>query len=239
MTAVDLEWVPELPLWEAELLDEGQRLLRNITECVRGSVDIQSEIEPNPLCVYIKSSEGQMLYTNSAYERVFGGKMMSAGRLSMAYLNGALQKVAHDSDMLILRGSNYAFADHVGENASGRSMHLQTIKHSLLGVGHPKLAILGITQVLKFFDEQPHSSVRNLEEYWTAFRLLPERDQQCAVMISLGMKSKAIAEKLNVSDKTVDNRRDAILRSLGLSNPMEMACLLCRFQDNGFGQFGL
>ncbi|WP_197356600.1 helix-turn-helix transcriptional regulator [Aureliella helgolandensis] len=223
----------------SSLADEGVQLVRAIASAVTSLSDLRSVIEPSQNCVYIKSADGQILFTNSNHDRVFGSGATSTGRYSKTFLDETVVPVSEHSDRLITNGCAFVQFQNPGRDSNGQIVLLQTVKFSLLGIGHPKLAILGVTEILEVAEQEPSKRVLSLSRSWHIFTQLDERDRKCAAMFAHGEKTKAIAEKFGVTDKTIDNRRVGILKAFGLNNTMELTRLLCRLQDNGFCDLGL
>lgn len=220
--------------------EEVEKLSVRVVRAVRELRDINAIIEECPHSVYIKAADGQMLFTNTVYDQLFGkGGVTSTGRYSQAFLDEIILPISKHSDALILSGCTLVKFDHPGRDSNKQSLLLRSVKKSLLGIGHPKIAILGVTQVLEVSDDDSRQKILSLARSWRLFASLDERDRECATMMVRGEKTKAIAEKFGVTDKTVDNRRAVILKTLNLKNPMELTRLLCRLQDNGFCDFGL
>ncbi|MBI1824310.1 MAG: response regulator transcription factor [Nitrospirae bacterium] len=62
-------------------------------------------------------------------------------------------------------------------------------------------------------------------------RALTKREKEVIQLIAEGLKSREIAEKLNLSAKTVDTHRAHIMDKLGLTN---IAQLICYAIQKGF-----
>lgn len=218
---------------------EATELANRLIETLRTTSDSCDVLTATAHCVYVKSVDGQILFTNASYDTVFGHGVSPVGRYASAFLDDVIGTVAAESDKLLLNGCSTIQFDHPGRDSQGRELRLRTVKKSLLGMGHPKAAILGLTQVLHVSADEHALKVFGLARHWQVFQRLDERDRRIAVLLSEGAKSRPIAEQFDVTEKTVDNRRSHILRHLGLKNTMDLARLLCRLQDNGFCDFGL
>lgn len=228
-----------VPAIERGLASEGSRLREEIIRAVREVRDLNAIIERSPSCTYIKASDGQVLATNTIYDQTFGNGIGAAGRYTQAYLDQTILPVSENSDALVICGCSFVEFRNAGRTSDGQAVQFHTVKYSLLGIGHPKLAILGLTDVVDVAADPSGFKVLSLARRWQLFEQLSERDRECAVLFALGERTKTIAERFSVTDKTIDNRRAAILKALRLKNTMELTRLLCRLQDNGFSDFGL
>ena len=115
----------------------------------------------------------------------------------------------------------------------------RTFKRSMLGIGPPQLALFCVTQIMVTIECEDAQRVLNLSKRWRLFLDLDPRDQMIARLLGRGEKVRAIAAQVDVSEKTIDNRRNAILEHLSLANPHDLIKLMVRLQDNGFCDFGL
>lgn len=200
---------------------------------------VQTIIEGSTDCVYIKAGDSTILAKNKAYEKIFARDADPVGRLAEAFLNETILPVSAASDNLIMCGCQDLFFWHAGRDSIGRAVSFTTYKTTLLGLGHPRMAILGISRMTAIDESSPALKMLSLSQSWTVFKSLKPRDQAIAICFGRGAKFKTIAVELEVSEKTVENSRNATLDALGLSNQTELIKLLVRLQDNGFCDLGL
>jgi DNA-binding CsgD family transcriptional regulator len=189
--------------------------------------------------VFIKSADGQVLLSNRLYDELFLSGRSPAGLEPMTFLDSVIAPISLKTDELIVCGCSYVDFFHLGQNVGGFAAELRTIKQSLIGAGHPELAILGLTSIVKRLPA--HTVVRTveLEKSWRVFQELDPRDQECLRMLAVGNSVKEVAEVQKVSRKSIENRRKKVLMALSLNNVLQAGHLLCRFQDNGYGDFGI
>lgn len=224
---------------ESDLATLGFAVFERLVSAIRESRSPQDAINNVDEAVYVKSTDGLIVLNNGPYDRYFGGSVSAVGRYAESFLDDSLQLVAEASDELILRGCEYLEFGHSGRSSSGDIVALRTYKRSLLGVGHPKMAILGVTRIEHVTQSNYAEKVQSLAAAWRAFQELDARDQLIANGIAQGRKIKALAHELNVSEKTIENRRNVIYRTLGVDGPTALVKILVRLQDNGFQDFGL
>lgn len=199
---------------------------------------VQQILDSFPHAVCVKSSKGLVLHSNVQYQQVFGGELSAVGRLSQSYLDQTIVPVSKSSDDLILAGCTRMEFEHAGCDADGRSLQLRTYKQSLLGAGHPQLAIFSSSMITRV-EKASTQKILGLARHWQLFLRLDARDQEIAKMLAQGERIKTVSAQFDVSEKTIDNRRNVILSQLALSRPTELTKLLVRLQDNGFSDFGL
>lgn len=221
--------------------DFGQKckaLCQAVMDVIAEPTRVQEVIEAFPHSVYVKSSTGVVLHSNRMYREMFAGDTSVIGRFSKSFLNDTIKPVSESSDALILAGCTNTLFEHAGRDVDGRSVLCETYKQSLLGLGHSQLAIFGVTKVVHVEDESAQK-VLDLARYWQMFQGLDGRDREIAKMLAAGERIKTISKEFDVSEKTIDNRRQVILSQLSLVKPTELTKLLVRLQDNGFYDFGL
>lgn len=218
---------------------EVDRLYQVIVDTIREPGDVHPIVERYQDAVYVKAADGQLVLTNRSYEEIFAGPVSALGRFGKDFLDATLKPASRCSDQLIISGCTQVEFEHYGRDANGRSLVFRTLKRSLLGAGHPKMAILGVTRILEVTEDERLQQILSLSKYWYLFSRLHARDREVAGAISRGEKIKTIAARLDLSEKTIENRRAAILAKLSLETPLDLVKLLVRFQDNGFADFGL
>ncbi len=229
---------PPEPLVDAFLM-ECRLLTEKVRDAIRSRIPVGSVIEVGHDSVYVKAADGTVLAHNATYEAVFSGHVVPTGRNGELYLDETVAMVSRYSDQLVLAGADETMFWHPGRDSEGRATLFQTYKASLLGMGNPRKAILGISRVLSRDVDDRCQRLMPLNRSWFLFAAMKARDQQIAASIARGEKTKSIADKLSISEKTVENARGVILKKLSLEQPIDLVKLMVRLQDNGFCDFGL
>src|SRR5690606_6688183 len=121
---------------ESSFQAEVGQLVKDLVGTIRSHNPLNPLIDSWHDAIYLKSSDGQILLTNKAYEHVFAGNINSVGRFSSDYLDETIKPVAQSSDVLILQGCRSVEFEHVARDKHGRTLLLRSIKRSLLGSGH-------------------------------------------------------------------------------------------------------
>ncbi len=225
---------------EASFQAEVGQLYKDVLTAIRTRESIASLIDPWHDPIYLKTADGQMLLTNTAYEHTFAGDANSVGRFHSDFLNETIKPIASSSDAMILHGCISVEFDHAGRDQHGRLLMFRSIKKSLLGSGHPRAAILGVSRIIQVQSENPGAQrLLDLARVWEIFTTLDLREKKVAVLVAKGESVKDMALILDVSDKTIENRRNAAMKKLGIDSQAALIRLMVRFQDNGFQDFGL
>ncbi len=214
-------------------------IYQRLVDSVRDATSPQAAVEGFVESVYVKATDGQIVISNQAYDTTFAGSVAAVGRNAKTYLDKSIWHVANASDELIIHGCSHVEFGHVGQTSAGETVAMLTYKRSLLGIGHPKMAVLGVTRIREVVDDGLANRIQSLAASWRQFEKLDARDQQIAKGIALGHKVKTLAKELEVSEKTVENRRQVVYRALSINGPTELVRILVRLQDNGFSDFGL
>lgn len=223
---------------QSELAKLGHSLYERLVEAIRStsSEELFGDVQD---AVCVKSADGQIVLSNQAYDKVFAGDLKAVGRNASAFLDQSLFVLSKASDDLILSGADRLEFSHTGQNNAGDSLSMVTFKKSLLGIGHPRMAILGVTRVEDVVPANQAAKIQTLNDAWKQFQKLDLRDREVAKGIVGGMRIRELAEQLDVSEKTVENRRNAIFRTLSVDGATDLVKIMVRLQDNGFCDFGL
>ncbi|TWU60722.1 Bacterial regulatory protein, luxR family [Rubripirellula tenax] len=222
-----------------EFVADCRDLRNDIVESLQRDSSVSTILEGMADAVYIKSSDGTVLDSNQAYRSAFTPGISPTGRQGSAYLDEKIAAVSNASDQLIMSGADTLIFNHFGHDAAGKAISMRTFKASLLGLGQPRHCILGLTRIRFMETTDSHLRLMPLFGYWEIFSKLKIRDQKIAAAVARGEKTKHIADSLSVSEKTIENARNSILKKLQLDHPIDLIKLLVRLQDSGFGDFGV
>lgn len=216
-----------------------QRVTSNIVACLESGAELDGLVANETDAICIKSVDSRILVANRSYEKMFSDDKATLGRTGSSYLNDSVTEVAQHSDKMLLNGSQKIHFDHIGHDSMGRDVRFRTYKRSLLGMGHPTMAILSITRVMEVIGNSGVIRLRNLKDQWRLFSALDDFDQQIAIGLGRGESVTNIAAQHSVTKKTIENHRASILRTLFLESPVDLIKLVVRLQENGFGDFGV
>lgn len=216
-----------------------QRVCGEVLSSLESGTTLGERLKQEADAVYIKSVEGKILMSNRAYETMFSDEKLTLGRPGSSYLTDSVQEVARLSDNMLLTGCQVIQFDHVGHDSAGRDVRFRTYKRSLLGMGHPTMAIVGVTRLLEVIGNSGVIRLNTLKDQWKSFSQLDDFDRAIAIGLGRGISVGDIAAEHNVTKKTIENHRAAILKTLKLNSPVELIKLVVRLQENGFGDFGV
>ncbi len=216
-----------------------QRVCGEVLSSLESGTTLSERLKQEADAVYIKSVEGKILMSNRAYETMFSDEKLTLGRPGSSYLTDSVQEVARLSDNMLLTGCQVIQFDHVGHDSAGRDVRFRTYKRSLLGMGHPTMAIVGVTRLLEVIGNSGVIRLNTLKDQWKSFSQLDDFDRAIAIGLGRGISVGDIAAEHNVTKKTIENHRAAILKALKLNSPVELIKLVVRLQENGFGDFGV
>lgn len=216
------------------------RITELAIQCLQQRVLFHEAFVHEPESIYIKSADRRIVYSNPAYMDIFPNVSHVIGLNGDGYLDESIAHPAKASDTMVLSGCQRVCFDHVGKDGRGRSILFRTEKRSLLGLGHPSVAIIGVSSILCVIEKpDPAMRMATLPDRWARFQKLDEQDKEIAILSSQGRNASEIACELAVSKRTVENRRNSIQSSLKVDSQVELAKLMVRLQDNGFGEFGV
>ena len=114
----------------------------------------------------------------------------------------------------------------------GNRYLLQNYKRSLLDYHDGAYEILCISRPVQWEETRQHSKDSLLGNHRSFLRLDDKAKLVCK-MTSEGHSLKEIASVLDVSVKTVENRRRMVLQEFQLENVVEIVKMLVRFEERG------
>ncbi|NND99200.1 MAG: hypothetical protein HKN47_17925 [Pirellulaceae bacterium] len=224
-------------------MDDFDQVVRRVNASVIASLEsgssLDGQLNQEADAIYIKDVNGKILVSNRSYEKTFSDRKSSVGRPGSSFLAESVSQIAKQSDTMLLSGAQSLQVDHIGNDAAGRDVRFRTYKRTLLGMGHPTMAILGITRILEVIGNSGVIRLHTLKDQWRFFAQLDDFDRAIAVGLGRGESVGNIAAAHGVTKKTIENHRSAILKSLQLNSPVELIKLIVRLQENGFGDFGV
>jgi DNA-binding CsgD family transcriptional regulator len=221
------------------LCDAGQQfdsVKQRVQQCLEawfvGDRGEPPDLEQFSVPVYLKNQERFLTLVNQPYQAVFSGGELPVGRHSDEVLNSTFSNISIESDALLMQHYTKIEFDHVGRGAGGKRFLFRTFKADLTRFRYPPYAIVGVTAPISQITtaEGSRDEVEALYQVYTTFSAI---DQQICTLFAVGESTRAIAERLNVSTKTVENHRNQVLRKLGFSKPVEIIRLLVRFEERG------
>ena len=224
-----------------EFAETVDRITETVVRCLEENIPFDERLKKEPISIYIKSSEMRVLYSNDAYRSVFAPDSIPVGRFGEAFLQETVVPISKASDTLILGGCSSAIFDHFGHDSDGHAMLFRTAKRSLVAIGHPSFAILGITSIQKILVDEADcvGKAALLSDKWNRLMRLDEDDRALAIMLAQGLSTSEIAQRRDVSKRTIENHRNTIVGAMGLGSQLELVKLLVRLQEKGFGDLGV
>ena len=99
--------------------------------------------------IFIATLQGQIVYSNRAYQEVFGGAINIVGRFGDSFLTNTVAPVSSASDQLIASGCRFVEFEHPGIDAQGRNVLFRSLKLSLLSLKRPNLGVFGVTRIIE------------------------------------------------------------------------------------------
>jgi DNA-binding CsgD family transcriptional regulator len=193
------------------------------------------EIDCFPEPVYLKSSSAMIVHANAAYHDFFAHGMSAAGRLATSFLDNSVIRVSEHSDALILSGADQLQFEHHCLGPNNRWFKFRTFKKSMLEYQDVAYDILGISRPLAVETSgQEKARTDSLEEKHLAYSQMEPTDRRICNLIAEGRSTKEIASVIDVTSKTIENRRRKILDRLEHQQPIDIVKTMVRFEERGF-----
>jgi DNA-binding CsgD family transcriptional regulator len=190
-------------------------------------------------CVFLKNADGVCIFSNKAHRQLFAQIGSPIGRTASAYLDTVGTTLIERQDALLLDGCRYVECEHTNTGPDGVLYKTLTHKRSLQSLNAPGLAILAILRLERQSD--PGSATRRLDlaTACARFRELSERDQELCRQTALGVSSRELGERLNMTTRGVELRKQKAFSKLGVAKAVDLARLLTRLQDRGYLDLGM
>lgn len=203
-----------------------------------------SESDFSPLseydeCVFLKNVDGVCVFSNKAHRRLFTQSASPVGRSASAFLDPRVVTLSEKQDSLLLDGCRYVECEHTNPGPDGVVYKMLTHKRSLQSLNAPGLALLGVIRLEKQDDRAAVTRQMDLTTACARFRELSDRDQELCRQTALGVSSRELGERLNMTTRGVELRKQKAFAKLDVAKAVDLARLLTRLQDRGFVDLGL
>ncbi len=215
---------------------EGNAIYSVVANAIKNGDPLEDLLEPLPDAIYLTSRDGRLEWANSSFLYLFAGSLDRSVQLPPVDIT--YDPLARMSDDMIVGGCDALEFQYKSYDARHRAIILRTLKRSLAECGDPRIAIFGMTRVVEIVDPTGEDPVARIKRLWGCFQQLSERDQGVLTGLARGEKLKDVAKRMRITEKTVDNRRKAALKLLGLKSQVDLVAMFVRFHDKGYGNFG-
>ena len=190
--------------------------------------DFEKLVDP----IYLKNQESVVTHVNQAYRHFFSKGKNPIGREGSTFLNSSISKVSRRTDKLLLDGIEKIQFDHFGNGPNDRWYNIRTFKSSLARHGDSAYVILGISRPISF-EEKASSLENSVDAKFATFKQFSSECQAILTMFAQGFSAKEIAATLDLSSRTIENRRKGLLEELCLTTTVDIIKLLVRFEERG------
>ncbi|WP_197169437.1 helix-turn-helix transcriptional regulator [Novipirellula galeiformis] len=177
-------------------------------------------------CVYIKDASGSIIRENRAFCDAFANGETMIGRPLSS------DETFTHLDAVIMLGSPWIECQHFSSDAAGRMCALQTYERRLDEIEDPAFCILVVTRILGYLDKEEDVRRLSLREQFAVFNTFDDTDHTICRMIAEGESTKDIAAAVSLTTKSIENRRQRMLTSLGLQRPVEIVKMMVRLEEN-------
>jgi DNA-binding CsgD family transcriptional regulator len=191
--------------------------------------DIDRFAEP----VYFKSSNAIIVHANQAYRDFFARGKSTTGRIATTFLDNSIVSISEHTDALILAGVKHIRFDHECLGPNGNWFQIESMKLSLIDYNDGAFDILGVSRPVSM-ESETASSCDSLSDKHLGYKKLTLRDRRICQLLAEGRATKEIASIVDVTSKTVENRRRKIIEKLELEQPIDIVKMLVRFEERGF-----
>ncbi|MEL6108851.1 MAG: LuxR C-terminal-related transcriptional regulator [Planctomycetota bacterium] len=198
-----------------------------------GPKETSPDIEQFSFPVYVKNRERVLTLVNRAYSDCFSYRELPIGKHCDNILHESVAKVSAHSDSILFDGYSRLELEHAVLGPDNHRYLVRTYKVDVSGYRYEPYAILGVSIPLRVLGESNENPL-GIEDLFAVYAGLDRDDKRICTMYALGETTRAIAEELGKSAKTIENHRCKIMNQLGLSKPVEIIRLLVRFEERGY-----
>jgi DNA-binding CsgD family transcriptional regulator len=190
-------------------------------------------------CVFLKNADGVCIFSNKAHRQLFTQGGSPIGRNASAFLDPLVASLSVKQDSLLFEGCRYVECEHTSIGPDGVLYKMLTHKRSLQSLNSPGLAVLGVMRLERQSDTAAAVRQLDLATACARFRELSERDQELCRQTALGVSSRELGERLNMTTRGVELRKQKAFSKLGVAKAVDLARLLTRLQDRGYLDLGM
>ena len=183
--------------------------------------------------VFIKNRQRVIVYANKELDRITMKSGSLLGKDSCDFATDEVTFISERSDRLIFQGALSLDIQFHSHGTDDEYYVWKTYKYDLSSVGIENYAILGITRPIEQIEIHNPGSDRQLELIHQKFVLLGEKDQEICKWTALGITSREIGEKLGMSSRAIEMRKQKVFEILNVSKSIELARKLVRLEERG------
>lgn len=219
-------------------------LIADEIEAFLSSLDKNGEQNFEPLsefgeCVFLKNADGVCIFSNKAHRQLFTQGGSPIGRNASAFLDPLVASLSVKQDALLFEGCRYVECEHTSIGPDGVLYKMLTHKRSLQSLNAPGLAVLAVMRLERQSDTAAAVRQLDLATACARYRELSERDQELCRQTALGVSSRELGERLNMTTRGVELRKQKAFSKLGVAKAVDLARLLTRLQDRGYLDLGM
>ena len=189
--------------------------------------------------VFIKNRQGTIVQFNQEFVRVAKGGPGHIDRTGSVYMEKKLAEISKRSDELVFGGASSLDFVHQAFASDGRKYLFHTFKCDLASEKVSGYELLGITRPIAPLDEDSSKSDQELHQLHQRFVLLSLRDQDICRLTVLGATSREIGDRLGISSRAIEMRKQKIFETLKVAKSIELARKLVRMEERGILKLGL
>ncbi len=183
--------------------------------------------------VAIKNSERTITTENDLFRAAIMGGKSSVGWTTDRALSPKFLKISQAVDDLILDGAASVELEHVGALADGRACTFITHKRRLDELKDPSFLVLLVSRPLNLIGDTETERRRTLSELVTMLNQLDSTDRTICDAYAKGDPTKAIANLVGLTTRSVEIRRQKIMDTFGFSRPIEIIKMMVRLEERG------
>ncbi len=224
---------PNTPDYDEEIVAAAMVLLRRTLEQHKAGCEyrrINEFFGDSTDCVFIKDSECRILFVNEAFRMTFAPTVEPVGMKGSDFLPFDMRLISERTDSKVLDEAIPISFVHATEVAGREKTSFSITKLPVLGE-EGTIGLIGLARQIRAGVALP-----NTLELQSKLGLLNENEMKVVEMVGRGYLNKQIAKECNVSLRTIENRRQRVMKKLQVHSTAEMVRLIVRMEDIGLLQ---
>jgi hypothetical protein len=200
-----------------------------------GQTGCQNELDLDQFesLVAIKGVDRSITIENASFRRYIMQGKSAVGKTLDELLIRELAATSQKTDAMVLDGVSVLELDHLAVWDNGRHCTMTTFKRRLDELGSNQYKILLISRFKEFVGPNLSDSKRSLGDSLLVLQNLDSIDQKICQGIVEGDATRDIANRVGLTSRSVELRRQKILDAFGFIRPIEIVKLIVRLEENG------
>ncbi len=227
---------PNEPSVHETLLDAAIALLERTLRhenAARESHRINDFFDELTDCMFIKDAQCRILFVNEAFRFTFAPAVDPVGLRGTEFLPFDMRRLSESTDARVIGDSIPLAVAYSMEFPGDDRRNFSISKYPVHGAAGA-MGMIGLARRI-----QGSVILPSTLELQSKLDLLSENEMKVVELVGRGFLNKQIAKTHNVSLRTVENRRQRVMKKLQVKSTAEMIRMIVRMEDMGLLKYDL